>query len=388
VEVSYIVLPPLQTTGAHRFSLRFCRKYMARELSGRHARRMEGRPPTCGESLAFSGEKGVLVLQPLTIACADSLAVLEQASGEDGWDLLCPQLGGAGPGQTPLLPFAYHDLASYEETARWLKRKAGPLVRKVSAIGDDMFFCSRPFLGSLPRDLPITLLPGSQLVEKARKGMVEGALAHSFSGYFAHGREDLASLVPAGARSVLDVGCGAGGLGARLKSSRPDLRVVGVEPVAEAAAVASKHYDRVHVGPVESFSPEEPFDCIVCGDLLEHLNDPWSVLEHLGRLLRRDGTLIGSSPNAGHWSVVKGLIEGRFEYVPAGILCWDHLRFFTEESLRAMLTSAGFGALTIRKERPTPTPRGQEFLSALEAAGLGEKETLETAEFVFTARKA
>jgi hypothetical protein len=53
-----------------------------------------------------------------------------------------------------------------------------------------------------------------------------------------------------------------------------------------------------------------------------------------------------------------------------------------------MLTSAGFGALTIRKERPTPTPRGQEFLSALEAAGLGEKETLETAEFVFTARKA
>jgi tetratricopeptide (TPR) repeat protein len=51
---------------------------------------------------------------------------------------------------------------------------------------------------------------------------------------------------------------------------------------------------------------------------------------------------VASVPNVANWEVIKGLLQGKWEYVDAGILDATHLRFFTLESCRDLFAKAGF----------------------------------------------
>ena len=63
--------------------------------------------------------------------------------------------------------------------------------------------------------------------------------------YFEHTRPELRALIPAPARRVLDVGCGAGALGAALKGERPEIEIVGLEAFPDAAERARRRLDDV-----------------------------------------------------------------------------------------------------------------------------------------------
>jgi hypothetical protein len=65
------------------------------------------------------------------------------------------------------------------------------------------------------------------------------------------------------------------------------------------------------------------------------------MLVRAGTLLGRDGVVVASIPNVGHWSVVADLIEGRWDYVPAGIHCITHHRFFTRKGIDELFREAG-----------------------------------------------
>src|SRR5271166_2493906 len=116
---------------------------------------------------------------------------------------------------------------------------------------------------------------------------------------------DLLDRIPRGARVVLDVGCAGGALGAGFKRFSPRSRVLGIDHNAEAAALAATRLDAVAVGDVEEDPfpfPDEAVDCIVYGDVLEHLRDPWALVRrHMGRL-SSDGTILICLPNVEHWS--------------------------------------------------------------------------------------
>ncbi|MGE5577908.1 MAG: glycosyltransferase [Syntrophothermus sp.] len=162
--------------------------------------------------------------------------------------------------------------------------------------------------------------------------------------YYRFARPEVQALVPATASRVLDVGCAAGALGAALKA-RGVKEVMGIEYDPEMAAYAAQHLDRVIAGDVEVLKEDLPFnyfDCIVLADVLEHLREPQKVLERLRKSLAEDGVVVASLPNVGHWSVVRGLLEGRWQYENAGILDRTHLRFFTRKSIIELFNEAGF----------------------------------------------
>ncbi len=217
-----------------------------------------------------------------------------------------------------------------------------------------------------------------------------GAYLHSFAGYHDHARPELVALIPITTSRVLDIGCGAGTLGAGLKR-RGSVEVVGVEADADAAELARQALDHVHLGDIESLDlpyGAGTFDCIVLADILEHLRDPWSLLKRLVPLLRPRGRLIASLPNVRHWSVLRGLLEGNWTYLPAGILDRGHLRFFTLTSGQALLEAAGLAVVEVHPVCSGLVPDLAPLIDASHALSLDASTLAEEAritQFLFVA---
>ena len=163
--------------------------------------------------------------------------------------------------------------------------------------------------------------------------------------YYGFERPEVVNLVPAEARTILDIGCGGGSLGKLLKE-RQTAVVVGCELDEHAAERASDVLDRVVVGNIENVNEcdfdADSFDCVVCADVLEHLRDPAAALRRIHGWLKPDGQVVLSLPNARHHSVVTSLLAGNWTYEAAGLLDDDHVRFFTRREIEKLLFRCGF----------------------------------------------
>ena len=158
-------------------------------------------------------------------------------------------------------------------------------------------------------------------------------------------REGVERLLPAGVRSVLDVGCSVGALGASIKA-HTGAQVTGIEYSPAMAAEAERVLDRVFVGDATAVidGPAldgQQFDAIIFADVLEHLPDPWLVLRRAVRLLAPNGRIIASLPNIRHLSTIYHLVVlGYWPYRDRGIHDRTHLRFFTRRNVVELFRSA------------------------------------------------
>lgn len=169
-------------------------------------------------------------------------------------------------------------------------------------------------------------------------------------GYYRSPRPELAVHVPMHTPRMLDVGCGAGEFGRALKAERGVQHVTGIEIVESAWTMATRVLDEAIFGNIETLDlpfPDEHFDCITCGDVLEHLVNPGEVLMKLKRVLAPGGTLVASIPNARFYQVVEMLGNGRWIYQDAGIMDRTHLRFFTAVEMVELFRGAGMRVRTI-----------------------------------------
>jgi O-antigen biosynthesis protein len=166
--------------------------------------------------------------------------------------------------------------------------------------------------------------------------------------YYEQARPEVAALVPAKCRRVLEVGCAAGELG-RLLRTRGH-HVTGIELVPEMAERARGWLDHVVTADVERDGfpfPPASFDALVFADVLEHLLDPWRVLREAVEVLAEDGVVVASIPNVQNLDVLRRLLRGRWDYRERGILDFGHLRFFTLHSIRTLFAQAGLTGVHI-----------------------------------------
>lgn len=171
-------------------------------------------------------------------------------------------------------------------------------------------------------------------------------LAHEFADYYGQVRVDVLPFIPPGAERVLEVGCARGATGALLRREC-GVRVTGVELNPVVAAEAAKVLDEVICDDFERCDLAGGFDVVLALELFEHLVNPLAFLERARSLLRPGGIVVLSVPNVGHWSVVSDLLAGRWDYLPAGLICVTHVRFFTRRTLEAFLHMAGCDSFEI-----------------------------------------
>lgn len=215
---------------------------------------------------------------------------------------------------------------------------------------------------------------------------VAGAWAHDSSDYFGADRAEVLEHVPANALSLLDVGGGEGAFLAAAKRHRPNLKTVLVELTADAAAVAGSRglIDEVVVTDFMTWATADRFDCVSMLDVLEHLPDPEAALSRARGLLSPNGALLLSIPNVGHASVVADLIEGRWDWAPAGIHCFTHLRFFTRRTIMDLLDRVG---LVASNWWPVRAPCEARLLDKLRESDLAvDTDQLEIYSYVVLAR--
>lgn len=171
------------------------------------------------------------------------------------------------------------------------------------------------------------------------------------TGYFCNERAEVAALVPPTTTRILDVGCGAGVLGAKLRARQP-CAVTGIERDPVAAGAARNVLDRVVDLDLDLAMPlpfaTGAFDCVVCADVLEHLRDPARLLAEFGRVVEPGGILVASIPNVRNSNVLLPLLVlGRWQYEDAGVLDHTHLRFFTRVEAELLLAQTGWRIVRI-----------------------------------------
>lgn len=145
-------------------------------------------------------------------------------------------------------------------------------------------------------------------------------------------------------KKVLEIGCACGYITRHLNENR--CKVTGIELDEAAAGLAKSFCERIIVADIEGDGVleqiKERFDVIILGDVLEHLKEPFEILNACKNKLEKAGYVILSVPNIAYWKQRIRFLLGSFNYTNEGILDKNHLRFFTLKTAKEMIDNCDF----------------------------------------------
>ena len=160
--------------------------------------------------------------------------------------------------------------------------------------------------------------------------------------YFQRRRTDTIKKV-LGAQSsdvILDIGCGSGVQIRALGLEIPNL-IIGMDVNRNALLYAKKkeisHSEFLIADAQQLPFKEQTIDKIICAEIIEHLNNPEQLIAETHRVLRRDGSIVISTPNE---KSIWGLYEFLWDAFGRGRNYGEtHLRFFSIRDLETYFKS-------------------------------------------------
>lgn len=138
--------------------------------------------------------------------------------------------------------------------------------------------------------------------------------------------------------SILDIGCGDAGLSKIL----PDYDYFGLDINTEAVSDAKAQVKLCDISQPPYDFADKYFSCIVISEVLEHMVDPECILKEAHRLLKDNGVLIVSTPNA-NWIDYK-LFPEKFTkaYRKNSPHTWEHIRHYDHFSFLDLFDATNF----------------------------------------------
>lgn len=158
---------------------------------------------------------------------------------------------------------------------------------------------------------------------------------------------DLLQLIPPNSMHIIEIGCSSGAIAREFKKINPACDYLGVDIDASYAELAKRHCDDAFAMDIE-FADEAFYtshaarDCWIFADVLEHLKDPWKVLQNVRQVLPAHGHVLACIPNVQHWSMLASIAAGEFRYADSGLFDKTHLRWFTRKTMQALFEACGF----------------------------------------------
>jgi len=171
--------------------------------------------------------------------------------------------------------------------------------------------------------------------------------------YFGQARFDLIGLIPVNRKNkILEIGAGSCETLVEIKKMGLAEEVTGIELVSlPGSQQGNPGIDRLITGDIEKIDaelPENYFDVIICGDVLEHLVNPWNTMKKICKYLKEDGIIITSVPNIREYHILYRIFFlADFRYSDSGILDRTHLRFFCKKNILSLHTSSGFRPVSV-----------------------------------------
>ena len=155
--------------------------------------------------------------------------------------------------------------------------------------------------------------------------------------------------------STLDIGCGRGFL-LDLQARRGLTGLAGVDVYDD---VTDERFDYVRADVTQALPiPDATFECVIAGEIIEHVPNPDDFLREIRRVLKPGGTLIVSTPNLVSWAnrilVPLGVqplgtetsseisLGRRHRVLGQGNQVQGHLKVFTHRALGEILERYGF----------------------------------------------
>ena len=167
--------------------------------------------------------------------------------------------------------------------------------------------------------------------------------------YYSLPRLDILSLINDKHKKILEIGCAFGELGKSIKRHFPEVIIDGIELNPDSRDFLLDNYNNVTIGNIEDLDIskiDKGYDLIIFADVLEHLYDPWRILNLLREKLSENGNVIVSVPNLRSSGILFNLIiRGRFKYAESGLMDRTHIRWFTRHEINQALDDAGFQVL-------------------------------------------
>lgn len=188
---------------------------------------------------------------------------------------------------------------------------------------------------------------------------------------------------------VLEIGCDLGATLLDIKNKFPNSQLYGLE-INKPAVDIARHLAQVKVGNIEDkeLPFEGTFDYILFGDVLEHLRDPQGVLRYCREKLSEHGAILACIPNLMHISVMRQLINGRFQYEDTGLLDRSHIHLFTYYQIILMFQEEGYTVEEMRNITPPFSPEEAELAGKLlELSASTEMHMYQTFQYLVRARK-
>ncbi len=157
-------------------------------------------------------------------------------------------------------------------------------------------------------------------------------------------RKILARIKPGS--TVLEFGPASGVMTRYLKEEK-NCNVSIIEIDEDAFKIAMQFADHGICSDAQTFEWLEEFkgckfDYILFIDILEHLTKAGEVLEKSSRLLKDDGSVLISIPNAAHNSVIIQMLHNQLLYQNTGILDYTHVHQYTFFELMRMCDESGY----------------------------------------------